>query len=102
MKGFKYLEEQHQIVTKSRVKGLLGAFELFEDREQDVPFAPEKKAAPRLVEECFSRKLIVRPVTYGGTNIIAMSPPLIITKEEIEKMIEIFSDAIHAVEKSLR
>jgi putrescine aminotransferase len=102
MKGFKYLEEQHQIVTKSRVKGLLGAFELFDDREQGVPFAPEKKAAPKLVEECFSRKLIVRPVTYGGTNIIAMSPPLIITKEEIEKMIEIFSDAIHTVEKSLR
>ncbi|PWW20777.1 putrescine aminotransferase [Cytobacillus oceanisediminis] len=102
IKGFKYLTEKHSSVTKSRAKGLLGAFELFEDREQGIPFGPEKMAAQKLVEECLSRKLIVRSVTFGGTNIIALSPPLIITKEEIEKMIMIFSDAIQTVEKSLR
>lgn len=102
LKGFEFLEEKHAIVTKSRAKGLLGAFELFEDREQGIPFRPEKMAAQTLVEECLTRKLIVRSITFGGTNIIALSPPLIITKEEIEKMMLIFSDAIHAVENNLK
>lgn len=101
-KGFKYLEEKHSIFTKSRAKGLLGAFELFEDSEQNIPFTPEKMAAQNLVEECLSRKLIVRAVTFGGTNIIALSPPLVITKEEIEKMIGILSDSIQALEKSVK
>ncbi|MED4205742.1 aspartate aminotransferase family protein [Neobacillus mesonae] len=100
-KGFNYLEEQHSIVAKSRTKGLLGAFELLADRENGIPFAPEKTVAPLLVEECFNRKLIVRPVTYGGTNIIAMSPPLVMTKEEIETMITIFDEAIKAIKKTI-
>lgn len=98
-KGFKYLEEQHAIVGKSRAKGLLGAFELLKDRDNGIQF--DQAIAPLLVEECFNRKLIVRPVTYGGTNIIAMSPPLVITKEQIETMIAIFSDALGAIEKTL-
>ncbi|WP_034262981.1 aminotransferase family protein [Bacillus sp. J33] len=102
IKGFEYLTDKHRSVTKSRAKGLIGAFELFEDREEEVPFAPEKMAAQKLVEECLSRGLIVRSVTFGGTNIIALSPPLIITKEEIEEVISVFSDAIQVVEKSLR
>ena len=75
--GFKYLEEKHSIFGKSRTKGLLAAFELLEDKEKGIQFAPEKMVAARLVEECFNRKLIVRPVTYGGRNVIAMSPPLV-------------------------
>ncbi|RFU70446.1 aspartate aminotransferase family protein [Peribacillus saganii] len=102
LKGLKFLEDKHTIVTKSRVKGLLGAFELFEDREQGIPFNPEKMAAPKLVEECLSRGLIVRAVTFGGTNIIALSPPLIITKEEIEKITLILSEAIQAVKNNLK
>lgn len=78
--------------------GLLAAFELLQDRENNIQFAPEKKIAPNFVEECFKRKLIVRPVTYGGRNVIAMSPPLVITKTEIEQMISIFSDAVRVIE----
>jgi putrescine---pyruvate transaminase len=101
IRGFKYLEDKHQIVTKSRAKGLLGAFELFEDREKGVPFAPEKMAVQKVVEECFNQKLIVRSVAYDGANIIVMSPPLSITKEEIETMVTIFSNVIRTVEKNL-
>lgn len=99
LKGFKYLEDTHSMVTKSRALGLLGAFELYKDPETNKPFAPSIMAAQKVVQECFKRKLVVRPITYGGTNIIGMSPPLIINKEEIEKMIHIFSDAITAFEK---
>ncbi|WP_260983555.1 aspartate aminotransferase family protein [Cytobacillus oceanisediminis] len=101
-KGFKYLEEKHSIFTKPRAKGLLGAFELFEDREENIPFAPEKMAAQKLVEECLTRKLIVRAVTFGGTNIIALSPPLVITRVEIENLIDILSNSIQALEKSVK
>ncbi|MDQ0273254.1 aminotransferase family protein [Cytobacillus purgationiresistens] len=100
-KGMCYLETKHDIVTKSRAKGLLGAFELYADKENRLPFEPAAMAAQKLVEECFKRKLIIRSITYNGTNIIAMSPPLIITKEEIETIISILSESISAVEKQL-
>lgn len=99
IKGFKYLEENHVTVTKSRAIGLMAAFELFADPDSKKPFDPEVNAAPRVVQECWKRKLIVRPVTYGGTNIVVMAPPLVINKAQIEDMINIFSDAVAAFEK---
>ncbi|KQL49757.1 aminotransferase [Brevibacillus choshinensis] len=100
-KGFAYLEEKHMIVANGRSLGLLGGYDLLADRESAKGFAPSLNVAPKVVEECYRRGLIVRPITYGGKNTIVMAPPLIITKEEIAKMIEIFSDAIDAVETSL-
>ncbi|WP_257347397.1 aspartate aminotransferase family protein [Pseudalkalibacillus decolorationis] len=99
LNGLQYLEEQHSIVTKKRSAGLLGAFELYADPENEKPFDPSIQAAQKLVQECLNRKLIIRPVVFGGSNIIAIAPPLIIQKEEIDQMINIFSDAITAVEK---
>lgn len=100
-KGFAYLEEKHLIVANGRSLGLLGGYDLLADRDSERNFDPALGVAPKVVEECYKRGLIVRPITYGGKNTIVMAPPLIITKEEIGKMIEIFSDAIDAVETAL-
>ncbi|MFM1652027.1 aspartate aminotransferase family protein [Brevibacillus sp. B_LB10_24] len=99
--GFRFLEERHPTVSAGRGKGLLGAFELFADRERGTRFDPSVKAASRVVNQCFERKLLVRPITYGGTDIIAMSPPLIMTKNELELMFEIFSDAVGVFEREI-
>lgn len=101
LKGLEYLEENHRTVTKSRGKGLIAAFELFKDRENEIPFAAQERIAPMIVEECLKRYLMARAITYNGSNIVAMSPPLVITKEEIGEMVNIFSDAIRAVENKI-
>ncbi|MFK2826405.1 aspartate aminotransferase family protein [Bacillus sp. B190/17] len=100
-RGFNYLEEKYSFVTKTRAIGLLAAFELYKDREKEIPFDPSVEAAPKLVQECLKRGLIVRPVTFEGSNTIVIAPPLSITKEQVQEMISIFDDALSAIEKSI-
>jgi len=96
--GLEYLKDKHDIVTNTRVIGLLAAFDIREDRENGIPFAPEVKAAPTITDECFERKLILRPL---GMDRIAIAPPLIIKKEEVENMISILDESIAAFKSKL-
>lgn len=99
--GLKFLEEKHWIISGIRSMGLLGAFELYQNPYTKKRFGPEIGISKKVVAECLKRKLIVRPITYKGTDTIAIAPPLIITEEEMEKIISIFSNAIGAVEAKL-
>lgn len=100
-KGLKSLEEKHWSVGRVRNVGLLGAFELLRDKENNERFDVSDNIAKRVVKECLDRKLIVRPITYEGTDIIAIAPPLSINKEEVERIISIFDEAVSAVETTL-
>jgi putrescine aminotransferase len=99
--GLKNLEEKHWSVGRIRNIGLLGAFELLADKEKNKRFDASQGIAGKVVQECLKRKLIVRSVTYEGTDIIAIAPPLTVNKEEIEKIISIFDEAVSAVEATL-
>lgn len=100
-KGLKQLEEKHWTVSEGRNIGLLAGFELYEDRENKKRFDASLVVAPKVIAECLKRNLILRPITYKGTDTIALAPPLIITKKEIQTMINIISDAVSEVEKGL-
>jgi beta-alanine--pyruvate transaminase len=64
--------------------GLIGAVEF-----EPVPGEPMKRAHTRFVE-AFERGLLVR----ATGDIIALSPPLIIEKKEIDQLIEIFAGVL--------
>ena len=64
--------------------GLIGAIEF-----EPVPGEPGKRAHARFVE-AFNRGLLVR----ATGDIIALSPPLIIEKKEIDQLIEILSGVL--------
>jgi putrescine---pyruvate transaminase len=98
--GFAYLEDRHPTVTNTRALGLLAGFELYADREQGIPFAQSILPSTEVVDECFKRKLILRPLASKvGRNIVAIAPPLIINKQQIEQIIQILDDAITVFEK---
>ncbi|WP_145523960.1 aspartate aminotransferase family protein [Virgibacillus sp. SK37] len=98
--GFRYLEDKHKHVTNTRSLGLLAAIELYEDPETNTLFDDAVQPATVVVDECFDRKLILR--TLGShREIIAIAPPLIINKQEIEEMIGIIDDSITAFVKKL-
>ncbi len=100
-KGLKFLEEKHPIVTNCRAIGLLAAFELYEDPAKGKQFDPSVFPANAVVDACFERQLILRAV--GAHNqIVAIAPPLIINKEEIDKMIGIIDEAITAFRETLK
>jgi len=99
-KGLAYLEEKHPIVTNTRCIGLLAAFELYEDPENDKHFGEKVFPANGVVDECFNRQLILRAL--GAHNhVVAIAPPLTVTKEEIDKMISIIDEALTAFRENL-
>jgi beta-alanine--pyruvate transaminase len=64
--------------------GLIGAVEF-----DPIPETPGRRAHARFVE-AFNRGLLTR----AAGDIIALSPPLIIEKEEIDKLFDIFSSVL--------
>ncbi|SDI35689.1 aspartate aminotransferase family protein [Natribacillus halophilus] len=99
-KGLHTLQEKHKCMTKSRAIGLLAGFDLMKDPEADQLFENDVKAAETFVKACRERNLILRKFDFeDGMNTVAIAPPLIITKKEIQELIDILDDALTAVHK---
>ena len=75
--------DDHEIVGDVRGAGLIGAVEIVADKVTKQPFEPA--AAGYLQQACQDAGLIGRAL--AGTT-FAVCPPLIITKEQIDEMIE--------------
>ena len=70
--------------------GLMLGVEFVENKASKKP-APELR--DRVEVNCFERGLII---LGAGTNTIRWSPPLILTKENVDVAVEIFDEAIAA------
>ena len=99
LKGFKYLEQTHEEIGNIRQIGLLGAIEIFKDREAKIRF--EEPVSPLVIEEALKHGMIGRSIIYEGQDTIAFAPPFCITKEEVEKMISIVDESLTAVKQRL-
>ncbi len=75
----------HPLVGDARGLGLIGAIELAADPANRTPFDPKRGVGAYLVKRAQHHGLILR-VLMG--DVIAFSPPLIITEAEIDTMIE--------------
>jgi 4-aminobutyrate aminotransferase len=88
--GLRKLMKKHDCIGDVRGLGLMIGVEFVENRAS-------MKAAPELRERvesaCFERGLII---LGAGFNTIRWSPPLIITRENIDVALEIFDEAIAA------
>lgn len=77
-----------------RGRGLMLGVELVQDRATRA--MPDDSAAGRQVEAlCRERGLLVRALLPG--NIIALSPPLVITREQIDRAVQTLDQAIRQV-----
>lgn len=100
--GVKKLESKYPFLTNARGRGLLVGFDLMEDPTTGKPFAESVKAAATVVEECYNRDLLIRPFDFEpGMNVVAISPPLIIEKEEIQDILSRLDGALAAFSKKL-
>jgi 4-aminobutyrate aminotransferase len=84
------LMKKHECVGDVRGLGLMVGVEFVEDRASMKP-APELR--DRVEMECYERGLIL---LGAGYNTIRWSPPLVITKENVDVAVEIFDEAIAA------
>ena len=83
--------EDHEIVGNVRGVGLIGAVEIVADKTTREPFDPS--AAGYLQQTCQEHGLIGRAL--AGTT-FAVCPPLIITREQIDELIDILKKGLDA------
>jgi 4-aminobutyrate aminotransferase len=89
------MKERHSLIGDVRGKGLIIGIELVKDQNSKEP-APVETG--KLVYRCWERGLIV---IYLGTysNVIEITPPLILTRELAEDGLGRFEEALTDVEK---
>lgn len=75
----------HPLVGQARGLGLIGALELAEDPATRKPFDPKRGVGAHLVQRAQAHGLILRVL---GGDVIAFSPPLVITEAEIDELLE--------------
>ena len=75
----------HPLVGEARSAGFLGALELVKDKKKRQKFQPEGKTGALCRDFCFDNGLVMRAVR----DAMIISPPLIITKSQIDELISI-------------
>ena len=89
---------RHPLVGEARSLGLIGAVEIVAEPGTNRRFGGSGKAGIVVRDICIANGLMVR----GVKDSIVMSPPLIITHAEIDRMIGIIAAALDEAEPVLR
>ncbi|HSR24177.1 MAG TPA: aminotransferase class III-fold pyridoxal phosphate-dependent enzyme, partial [Candidatus Eisenbacteria bacterium] len=94
------LEElrRHELVGDVRSLGLLGGVELVRDRATRRSFEPGDGVGRRVVLAAMEQGVLTRPL---GGDVIAFSPPLVITAAEMSHAVETVGRAIEQVTAEL-
>ena len=94
------------IVRTVRGKGLLCGIEFAADKDRGVPFDPVLGVTGRIVKEAFDRGVLIMPGAPGpldGVNgdHVAISPPYIVTEDEVGRIARVLREAVETVEQTL-
>ncbi len=82
---------RHAIVGETRSLGLIGAVEIVRQKGTNLRFGnKEGTAGPVVRDRCVANGLMVRAVR----DTIVMSPPLIITRAEVDKLVDILDKSL--------
>jgi putrescine---pyruvate transaminase len=90
---------EHPLVGQTRSLGLIGAVEIVARKGTNARFgAKEGTAAPIVRDLCIGRGVMVRAVR----DTLILSPPLVITHEEIDRLVDTIRAALDEAEPRLR
>ncbi len=89
--------KDHPLVGDVRGRGLIAGVEMIADKTTRRRFEPVGKAGKLCFRHCLDNGLISRPVS----DTMAFSPPLIISREQIDEMIEIFRQCLDLTQQKL-
>ena len=89
--GLNKLKDKYDVIGDVRGLGMMLGVEFVTDRET---LKPNPELRDRIEMECFKRGLIILGC---GTSTIRWSPPLILTKENVDVALEIFGESIEAL-----
>ncbi|MEW9805932.1 aminotransferase [Mesorhizobium sp. ZMM04-5] len=90
--------EDLPLVGEVRGAGLMACVECVADRESKDPLQLDKDVGKRIDQHCHELGLLVRPLI----NMCVMSPPLVITKDQIDHLVAILREGISRTMDDLR
>jgi 4-aminobutyrate aminotransferase len=93
--GFERMMGRHRLIGDVRGKGLFIGVELVRDRRTK---APAKQETTKMVYRAWQRGLILANVGTHG-NVIEVTPPLVITNEQVDSALETFEETLADVEE---
>lgn len=93
LEGFK----EHKVVGDIRGLGLQIGIELVKDKASKEKFPPEERVGIRIRDRAFELGLMIRE----RYDTLGLAPPLILTKEEADRILEILDRAISDIEAEL-
>ncbi len=82
---------EHPLVGEARGLGLVGAVELVKDKDSREQYDPAMKVAAMIQEKAVGEGVIVRGLPGDS---VAVCPPLIITREEVDILFDRFHAAL--------
>ncbi len=99
------ISKKHPIMGDIRGRGLMVGIELVKNKETKETFEPSLKVAHKIQDECLKQNMIIE--ASAGCNrgqsgdALVISPAFVITKEEIDKLVERLDKAISTIEKEI-
>ena len=93
----KALEPQCSFIGEVRGRGLMACLEMVADKATRATLPRSSDLPQRVAREAYRRGAMVR---ISGANMI-LSPPLVISREEVDQLADILVDSFAAVDASL-
>lgn len=93
--------DAHSCVGEVRHIGLFSAIELVKDKETREPLVPYGKDPEGIMKKIIGMLLAEGFYTYSHENMILVTPPLIITEEELRTAMEVMDKVLTAVDKMI-
>lgn len=90
--------EELPLVGEVRGAGLMGCVECVADRESKDPLQLDKDVGKRIDAHCHELGLLVRPLI----NMCVMSPPLVISRGQVDDLVAILREGISRTMDDLR
>ncbi len=87
------------MVGQVRGRGLIAAVELVRDKTTREPFDPEQQVPRQVYDECLANGLLLR---VCGTHALAVCPPLVVTKEQIDDIVTVLRNAVAKVARTVQ
>ena len=98
LEGLRSALAEHPLVGDVRGRGLMIGVELVRDRAARTKFPAHQLVGRRVMREAIQRGVFFRALPG---DVIAMSPPLVVTESEAGRMVDALRGALDAVAESL-
>jgi L-2,4-diaminobutyrate transaminase len=91
--------DDHPMVGEVRGVGLLAAIEFAPEKHGGSRFQADLKVGPKVAAACLEEGLIARAMPQG--DILGFAPPLVITRAEVDQVVELTKRAVDRVQATL-